>query len=390
MPFSQPGDFTVGVEEEYQLVSAQTGDLRSRARHVLEADWSEEIQPEVYETTLEMGTRVCGSAAELDQEIRRMRLQAAAAAATQDLRLVAAGLHPFSRWHGHIPSAGERYARILERFGRVVRTEHVFGMHTHVAVGPEQDRLALMSRVRWFTPHLLALSSSSPVYESELTGFASYRNILWRRMPLSGPVPAVETEADYQKLVEVLIRSGAALDNATIYWSIRPHPRYPTIEFRIADVCPRAEDAVAISVFARVLVAAAAEGRLAPPASGLGGGADAALLASNEWIAARYGLDAVLTDPATGDGVPLRDSLRRLIDELHPLSQALGDGDALAGVEQILERGNGADRIREVIASWEDLGPLVDWLAGESLLGTGMDRRSEQRVEVDAGAGGAA
>jgi glutamate---cysteine ligase / carboxylate-amine ligase len=381
--------FTIGVEEEYQLVSAVSGEMASRARHVLAADWAGEIHPEVHESMLEVGTHVCGNAEELRAELRRLRLQVASTAATQDLRVVAAGIHPFSLWRNQLMSRGERYDRIREHYARVVRTEQVFGMHIHVAVPAGQDRIPLLVGARWFTPHLLALSCSSPIYEGSDTGFSSYRNILWRRLPLTGPFPGVKTEAEYERFTQLLVNSGAAMDLATIYWSIRPHPDYPTIEFRIADVCPRLEDAVALAALARALTAAIAEGALQNPTTGLVDTADVSVISANEWTVARYGLDATIIDPRQPSGTEtIRDSIRRLLDAVAPFAAALGDEAALEGVSAILERGNAADRIRERVPHSRDLPALVDWLSGESMLGTGMDRRLEQRAPaLEGGAG---
>lgn len=374
-----PGEFTVGVEEEYQLVSPSTWALRSRAREVLETDWSEEIRPETQQTMLEVGTDVCASAVGLGGEIRRLRLQAASAAAAEELRIVAAGLHPFSRWQGQAWSAGERYRRILERYGRVLRTEHIFGMHVHVAVPEGVDRARVMTEVREYTPHLLALSASSPFYEGEDTGYASYRAILAGRLPHSGPPPRFASMREYREFIALLLRSGAIEDEGTVYWSVRPHSRYPTVEFRVCDVCPRVEDAVSVAALARALVAAAAEGRLRHDER-LDGSAADALIGSNEWQAARFGLDAVLADPAAEGGrMPVRDAVQRLLDRLHPVAEALGDGASLARLDTLLGRGNAADRMRAMLPYCGDLPSLVEWTAGESLLGTGLDRRSEQR-----------
>lgn len=387
-----PEDFTIGVEEEYQLVSAGDGALASRARYVLAADWAGELHPEVHESMLEVGTHVCANATELRAEIQRLRLQVASTAASEELRVVAAAIHPFSRWQDQLMSRGERYDVIREHYARVVRTEQVFGMHVHVAIPGGQDRIPLIVGARWFTPHLLALSCSSPIYEGRDTGFASYRSILWRRLPLTGPFPGVKSEAEYARFKELLVRSGAAVDGGTIYWSIRPHPEYPTIEFRIADVCPRLDDAVAIASLARALTAAIAQGALPLPSTGLVDTADVSVIGANEWTVARYGLDAKIIDPRRASGTEsVRDSIRRLIDVVAPFAAELGDAEALAGVERILQRGNASDRMRERAPQCRELSSMVDWLAGESMLGTGMDRRTEQRdpaCDDDAAAAG--
>lgn len=369
-------DYTVGVEEEYQLVDAVTGAMCSRARDVLSTDWSEEIRPELQETTLEIGTPICRSATELDRELRRLRFQVAVTAAVDELEIVAAGLHPFSPWVGQRCTEGERYRGIVERYGRIARDEHNFGMHVHVGIEPGRDRIALLNVLRHFSPHLLALSCSSPFFEGEDSGYDSYRMILWRRWPNTGVPPRLGSEAEYERLVELLIRSGAIADPRGIYWGVRPHSIYPTLEFRMTDVCPTVEDAVAIAALARALVAAVAEGLLTEPETGtLPEAATLAILAGNEWATARSGLHAMLIDPTTASGaVPVRDAIRRLIDRVTPVAEALGDARALAHLETVLARGNGADRMRRISAESAGPGELVRWLADETLRGTGIDR----------------
>lgn len=379
------GDFTVGVEEEYQLVDAETAALRSRARDVLVIDWSDEIRPELQETTLEIGTRICNSAAEVERELKRLRFQVATAAATEGLEIVAAGMHPFSTWTGQVPASGARYREILARYGRTARDEHIFGMHVHVGVPQSFDRIRLLNVVRHYVPHLLALSCSSPFFEGEDSEYASFRMILWRRWPNSGTPPRLESGEEYRRLIAQLLAVGAIRDERNLYWAIRPHAVYPTLEFRIMDVCPRVDDAVAIAALTRALVAAAAEGDLREPHDdGFSVGAWQTALASNEWAVTRFGLDAIVIDPAAADHqTPIRTAIRQLVERLMPTAEALGDAHALERVEVILNRGNGADRMRAVARERGGLEALVRWLVGETLLGTGVDRRFAQR-EVSA------
>jgi carboxylate-amine ligase len=372
--------YSVGVEEEYQLVDRDTGALRSRASYVLDADWGDELYAEVQETTLEVGTRVCGSAAEVDEEIRRLRLHVGSVVAAAELDFVAAGIHPFSRWQGHRMAEGERYDRILERFGRVLRMEQTFGMHVHVALPAGVDRIPLLNALRRFLPHLLALSASSPIYRGEDTGYASYRTIMQSQLPHSGAAPRLSSEAEYRRLVALLVESGVLEDPAAIYWSLRPHGTYPTLEFRVMDMCPRIEDATAIAALVRALVAAAADGRIRDQTAGLSASAELALLRANEWQAARYGLDASLAAPERDGGRDeARAAIARLLDDVAPVAEALGDGAELRGVYTILDRGNGCERVR---ARWHDNGgpdEVMRWLVAESQLGVGLDRRGRAR-----------
>jgi len=367
--------FSVGVEEEYQLVDTATGRLISRAPEVLCRHWSGELQAEMQQTMLEVGTEICASADQLRSELSRLRCQAAAAAAAHGLRIVAAGTHPADEAEAQRRSEGTRYARLAQRLGRVARTDHIFGMHVHVAIPAEVDRLAVIAAVRAYLPHLIALAASSPLYAREDTGFASYRTILAGRLPNSGMPPALPTEAAYRTLVDRALAAGLIPDEASLYWSLRPHRSYPTIEFRAGDVCPRLEDAVSIAALLRALVARAAE-HLSPVE---GDGATDALLRACEWQAARFGLAARLVDPATGRSEVLGDAVRRLRDELAPTAEALGDGAALAGVERLLGRGNGADPVRRLCRRGAGLAEVIGWLAGEPLVGAGVARRQDQR-----------
>lgn len=372
---------TVGVEEEYQLVDPDSGALQSRARAALEVDWSDEVQREVHQSTLEINTRICSSAAELRGELERLRLQTATAAAAEGLEIVAAGLHPTSNWRGHRLSEGWRYRRIADEFGRIIRDKHIFGMHVHVGAPTGEDCFRLLDTVRYFTPHLLALSASSPFHEGVDTGFASYRAILWRRMPYAGVPPHFRSRKEYRELIRLLLRTGAIFDERNIYWSIRPHPEYPTLEFRVTDVCPRLDDAVAIAALVRAIVAGAIEGVLmAEPWPTTSTDLVHTLLSGNEWRAARHGLETELVDPTAASGtVPIRQSIRRLLDRVAPIAERLGDADAILGVETILRRGNGADRARAVLRDCGEFPALIAWLAGETLLGLGLDRRRRQR-----------
>lgn len=365
------------MEEEYQLVDAVTGALRSRASAVRAMDWSGEIVGEIHETQIEIGTPICTSAAHAGRELGRLRLQAATAASSRDLRIVAAGTHPFSRWEGQETTQGERYDRIRERFGRISRDEHIWGMHIHVAVPDARTRIRTMNAIRHFVPHVLALAASSPIFEGEDTGYDSFRSILWRRWPLSGIPPRFRTLAEYRRFIALQIEGGAIVDEGNVYWSVRPHVRFPTIEIRSPDVCPRIEDATAIVAFVRTLVAAVAERRLREPRTpGLSRAVERDLVAGNEWRCAQRGLDAQLIDSVTGRPTPLRDAVRALLEDLAPVAESIGESADLARVENILVGGNGATRMRDVLEAGGSLPALVHWLADETMAG----------VEVPAGA----
>lgn len=373
--------FTVGVEEEYQLVDPATGELQDRATLLRRADWTGELVAELQESTVEIGTPICSTTAEAQEQLQRLRFQASTVANAHGVAIVAAGLHPFFVWQGHRRPALQRYRSIEAHYGRIARDEHIYGMHVHVAVPEEVERLRVMNIVRHYLPHMLALSASSPFLEGEDTGFASFRTILWRRWPNSGIPPRFDSESDYRHYVDTLLAAGIIQDPWNLYWSLRPHPKYPTIEFRVTDVCPSLRDAVGIAALARALVYAAASGILTddaprhiPPAL------NQEFLRANEWRVARDGLGASLIDTCTGTGQkPVRDAILSLLEAVAPCADELGDSAELGHVETVLERGNAADRMREEYRSGGSMEHVMTWLIDESLTGTGLDRRMSAR-----------
>jgi glutamate---cysteine ligase / carboxylate-amine ligase len=372
--------FTVGVEEEYQLVDPVSGALRSSATSVRDDDWTGELIAELQETTLEIGTPICDSIADVAAHLQRLRFQANTVAESHGLGIVAAGLHPFSDWEGHSRPPLERYQAIEARYGRIARDEHIFGMHIHVGVPDGIDRIRIGNIARHYLPHLLALSASSPFFEGSDTGFASYRTILWRRWPNSGIPPRFASVAEFDRYVDLLLDSGTMADPWNLYWSLRPHPKYPTIEFRVTDVCPSLRDAAAIAALARAIVYAAASGVLDDRGDQLSPVLEQELLRINEWRVARDGLAARFVNTTTAVGhESARGAIRRLVDAVSRCAEELGDSAALSDVEAILERGNAADRMRRYREECGNMKDVVAWLVRESLLGTGLDRRGTQR-----------
>lgn len=384
---AMPDEYTIGVEEEYQLVDAETAALRSRASEVLATDWGDELRAELHENTVEIGTPVCQGWTEVREQLRRQRFHAGTAAAAEGLEIVAAGLHPFSRWEGHSIHDEARYTAIAEHHDRVARQVQIFGMHIHVGVPDRIDRIGLMGEVKAFCPYLLALSASSPFMEGEDTGFASYRSILWRQFPYMGIPPHFEDVAEYTRVVDLLLNSGVLRDRASLYWSIRPHSTFPTLEFRSPDVCPRADDAATLAELVRLVVAGVAEFDVQIPGGGRGFLSHDAwrmILTENEWLAGRFGLEAKVAAPSEPGGkLGMRAALRTLLDRLAPVAQAFDAVATLERVEELLDRGNGADRMRQVYRDHDSYQEVVAWLVRETRLGTGVDRRRTQRASSE-------
>ncbi|MDB4948139.1 MAG: putative glutamate--cysteine ligase 2 [Gemmatimonadetes bacterium] len=379
---ARPDDYTVGVEEEYQLLDAATGELRSRARWVIAGDWADELHPEMQQHTVEVQTRVCRGTECLRDDLARLRFQASVAAGAEGLRIASAGTHPFAAELGHAFTDEPAYRRIRREYRHLAETQGIYGMHVHVGVPRGRDRVKAMNVARLHLPLLLALTASSPFFQGTDTGYASYRTLVWRRWPRSGPPPRMADEAEMRGLVQWLTETGSIDAPGRIYWELRPHHVYPTLELRVADATPRLEDAVAAAALARAIVAGAVEGVLrepdAPPVT------VSAMLAENGWRVSRDALGATLIDldapePRT---IPLRDALLRLADRVGPLAAELGDGDLGGMLDGVLRRGGAAERIREAAReAGQDWARLALWIADETVLGAGMDRRAEQRAE---------
>ncbi|HET6763459.1 MAG TPA: YbdK family carboxylate-amine ligase [Longimicrobiaceae bacterium] len=380
-----PEPYTVGVEEEYQLVDGATGALRSRARSVIGGDWTDELQAEMQQHTVEVQTTVCRSTDCLLDDLRRLRLQASVAAEAQGLRIASAGTHPFAPELGHAFTDAPAYARIRAEYRHLAETQGIYGMHVHVGVPAGRNRVRAMNVARAWLPVLLAMTASSPYFLGRDTGYASFRSLIWRRWPRSGPPPRVADEAELRDLVRWLRETGSIDAPGRIYWELRPHHEYPTLEFRVADATPRVEDVAAAAALARAVVAGAVEGVLREPPHSPA--LTTALLVENGWRASRDGLDADLIDLEAPEprSISVRAALLGLAERLAPLARQMGDADLPGMMAEVLERGGAAARIRAVAGdAGDDLAAVVRWIADETVLGAGMDRRGEQRGEENA------
>jgi glutamate---cysteine ligase / carboxylate-amine ligase len=361
---------TVGVEEEYQLVDPETGELRSRADQVLEVSWTDDIEGELQNTMVEVQTPPCSSMDEIATQLRRRRLTAATAAAAEDLEIVAAGVHPFSDWRAHTLAQGERPEMLAHRFGRVALDEHTFGMHVHVALPPRVDPARLLGEARYLNPLLIALSASSPFFQDADTGYASYRSIVHRRYPLGGPPPGLDGIREYERLLDFLTGSGLIPDRRTVYWSVRLNAIHPTIEFRSADACPSLPDAAALAALARAAVTLVARSGSLRPRRSLPPAWETLVLELNEWQAARYGLDATI---AVGDGpdgvLTLRQEAERVAGLVGPVLQELGDGAANDRLHSMVEDGCTAEAMRRIHARRGEMIDVMDWLREETQAG---------------------
>ena len=299
--FGQSDPFTLGVEEEYQLLDARTLDLVQHIDTMLDAVAGHELEgrinPELMQSVIEITTPICRSAGEVMQELSKLRAYITEVAHANALRVGSAGTHPFSLFERQRITAKDRYRALIDQMQYVARRELIFGMHVHVAVDDPEKAIKVVNGLLPQLGPLLAMSASSPFWRGEATGLASSRQMVFSAFPRSGPPPRFRDYADYADVVGQLERSGCIADYTHIWWDIRLHPRLGTVEVRICDAVTRVEDAVAIAAYCQALVKQLCEqheaGQEIPSYHRI-------LTSENKWLAARYGLEAPVMDLATG------------------------------------------------------------------------------------------
>jgi carboxylate-amine ligase len=355
--FGQGDPYTLGVEEEYMLLDGETFDLVQRIDTILAAFVGHEeearMKPELMQSTLEVATPVCRSAGEADQALRRLREAVREIATDNGLRMGSAGTHPFSLFERQRITARDRYRTLVDQMQYVARRELIFGLHVHVAVDDPDKAIQVVNGLLADLPLLLALSASSPFWRGEPTGLASTRQPIFAAFPRSGPPPRFRDYEEYAAVVGQLESTGCIADYTHIWWDIRPHPRLGTVEIRVCDCVTRVEDAVAIAAFCQALVKHYCE--LAE--NGGIPGYHRVLTTENKWLAVRYGLEAPVMDLATGarNRVAVAQLVRRKLTEIEPHARELDSDRELEGIQEILRRGNGADRQLRVYNANRDI-----------------------------------
>jgi glutamate---cysteine ligase / carboxylate-amine ligase len=356
--FGASDPFTLGVEEEYMLLDPESFDLVQHIETVLDAvqgdELADRINAELMQSVLEIATPVCRTAADVMRELTTLRGYVRDVADGQGLRVGSAGTHPFSLFERQRITAKDRYHALIDQLQYVARRELIFGMHIHVAVDDPDKAIQVVNGLLPHLSPLLALSASSPFWRGEPTGLASSRQIVFSAFPRSGPPPRFRDYDDYAEVVGQLERTGCIADYTHIWWDIRPHPKWGTIEVRICDAVTRVEDAVAIAAYCQAVVKALSDrydaGEKIPTYHRI-------LTSENKWLAARYGLDAPVMDLATGRRIriPVAKLVRRTLRELEPHARELGSERELEGIETLLSRGNSADRQLRIFNANRDI-----------------------------------
>ena len=351
--------FTLGVEEEFQIVDPQSGDLRSHVSELLASSapmLGDQIKREMHQSIVECGTRICGDVRELREEIFRNRRELASAAERVGLAVAAAGTHPFSRWEDQIISPGVRYDNIVEELQQLARSLLIFGLHVHVGLPDRSVTIDVMNEVRYFLPHLLALSTSSPFWMGRDTGLKSYRTTIFRRFPRTGVPDHFESWSEYENYIQLLVDLHSIDDAKKIWWDVRPHPTFGTLEFRVCDVPTSPEAAVMLGALVQAIVVKLYNLRVRNQGFRI---YRRALIEENKWRAARYGLDGKLIDFGRRAEVPMRDLALELLGFIDDVVDDLGSRKEVEYVHTVLRDGTSADQQLAVFQKTNDLKAVV-------------------------------
>jgi len=362
--------FSLGIEEEYQSIDPETRDLRSHIEfEILEQGKSilrERVKAEMHQSVVEVGTGVCKNIAEARADLTELRTEMIGLARKNGLRLAAAATHPFADWRDQEIYPDERYAAIVEDMQHVARSNLIFGLHVHVGVEDRETAIHLMNAARYFLPHILALSGNSPFWLGMETGLKSYRCKVFDKFPRTNIPDYFPSYGEYESFVNLLIKTGC-IDNAKkIYWDIRPHPHFPTLEFRVMDLPMRLDETLAIAALCQATLA-----KLWKLHSNNQGFRlyRRLLIMENKWRAARYGLDGKLIDFGKQTEVPMRDLMLEYLHFVDDVVDELGSRNEINYVYKMLENGSGADRQLRVFRETGDLKKVVDYIISETEAG---------------------
>jgi glutamate---cysteine ligase / carboxylate-amine ligase len=368
MILQQGPSLTIGIEEEYQIIDPQTRELRSYITQILENDERVlreiDIKPEMHQSIIEVGSRVCHTPAEAKTELIRMRRAVAEVAGHNGLKIAASGAHPFSSWRAQELSSLEKHIGFREDMQELAQRFLIFGMHIHIGIEDREFLVDAMNVVRYMLPHLLCLSSSSPFWMGRKTGLKSYRSVVLRNLPRTGIPRRFESWADYVSMVGTLTKTNSITDGSQIWWDVRPNWTYPTLEIRICDVCSRVEEATAIAAIAQAIVAKLWKLRR-DNMSFRTYAAD--LIEENKWRAVRYGLDGRLIDFGKQIDLPARELITELTDWfIDDVLDDLGSRQEVAYAQRILAEGTSADRQLATFAKTGSLQAVVDQIIAET------------------------
>ena len=363
----KPPSLTLGIEEEYQIIDPSTRQLRSYITEILSDDKVilGEIKPELHQSIVEVGTTVCQTPGEVSAELKRLRRMVMDLAAKKGLKVVAAGTHPFSSWMTQEITPLERYMGVKQDMQDLAQQLLIFGTHVHVGIEDREFLVDAMNVSRYFLPHILCLSSSSPFWMGRNTGLKSYRSVVFRNFPRTGVPRVMRGWGDFSDLQDTLISTKCIPDGSKIYWDLRPHHKFPTLEFRFLDVCTRVDEAVCVGALLQAVIAKLWKLRRDNMTFRV---YPSDLIEENKWRSVRYGLDGKLIDFGKEKECPARDLIREMVEWfVDDVVDELGSRKEVEYAFRIMDEGASADRQIAVYERTGDHKAVVDMLIDETM-----------------------
>ena len=359
--------FTIGIEEEYQIIDPQTRELKSYITEMLEAGkmtLREQVKAELHQSIVEVGTTVCRTAAEARGELVRLRHGVMELAGRNGLKIASAGTHPISSWVDQEITPLERYAGVKQDMQILAQQLLIFGTHIHIGIEDPEFLIDAMNIVRYFMPHVLCLSTSSPFWIGQETGLKSYRSIIFRNFPRTGIPPYFDSYTDFVRYRDTLVKTNSIPDGTKIWFDVRPNYNYPTLEFRICDVCTRVDEAICIAAIFQALIYKLWKLRRDNMTFRV---YSPALIEENKWRAVRFGLDGKLIDFGKQTELPARELIQEMIEWfIGDVMDELGNRKEIEYAYRIMDEGTSADRQLATFRRTGSLQAVVDQLIEET------------------------
>jgi glutamate---cysteine ligase / carboxylate-amine ligase len=362
-------DFSIGIEEEYMIIDPETRELTSHDQKIVEVAskmLDDKVKAEMHQAVVEVGTAICANIKEAKTDIMKLRKNIAQIAESLNFRMGAAGSHPFSHFTNQLITPNPRYDQIVNELQEAARSNLIFGLHVHVGVSDRNMAMHIANTMRYFLPHIYALSANSPFWEGRNTGYMSFRSKVFERFPRTGIPDYFNGYDDYTRYIKLLVKTGC-IDNAKkIWWDLRVHPFYPTVEFRICDIPTRVEETVCIAAIFQALVFKLYKLRqknitfINYPR---------ALINENKWRASRYGIDGKLIDFGKEEEVRTRVLIMELLDFIDDVLVELDSREEVNYIYTILKEGTGANKQLAVYEQTGSLEAVVDYIISESVAG---------------------
>ena len=361
--------FTLGIEEEYQVIDPATRELTSHDQQIVTnaaKSLNDQVKAEMHQAVVEVGTNICQDIQDAKQQVTHLRRSISNTAGELGYKIGAAGTHPFSKWETQMLTPNPRYDEIINELQDTARSNLIFGLHVHVGMEDKNMALHLVNSMRYFLPHLYALSTNSPFWEGRNTGFKSFRSKVFDKFPRTGIPGVFDNYAQYENYVNLLVKTRCIDNPKKIWWDIRIHPVFPTLEVRICDVPLTVDETISIAALIQALVAKLYKLRQQNLNFMV---YHRALINENKWRAGRYGIDGKMIDFGQEKEVETKLLMAEFIDFVDDVLDDLGSREEVENIFKMLENGTGADRQLKVYEETKDLKKVVDYITEQTISG---------------------